>query len=96
MLFWLMIEHFHHRKIALFDFGIGDQTYKRSWCPVETVQHDAILAISALGRAAAIAKRSATRAKAVIKSNPQIYSWIQRLRAQTGDRPIADDAADKD
>jgi CelD/BcsL family acetyltransferase involved in cellulose biosynthesis len=96
LLFWLMIEHFHHRKIALFDFGIGDQTYKRSWCPVETVQHDAILAISALGRAAAIAKRSATRAKAVIKSNPQIYSWIQRLRAQTGDRPIADDAADKD
>lgn len=92
LLFWLMIEHFHHQDIALFDFGIGDQTYKRSWCPVETVQHDVILPISALGRVAALAQRSLTRTKAAIKANRQVYGFVQRLRARTARRAAPDDA----
>lgn len=90
LLFWLMIEGAHREGVALFDFGIGDQGYKRSWCPVETVQHDAILPISALGHVAAFAQRGVTRTKAAIKANPQIYAFIQRLRAQTGSAPSSE------
>lgn len=89
LLFWLMIERLHREGIALFDFGIGDQIYKRSWCPAETVQHDLILPISATGHAAALAQRGVTRAKSFIKTNPRIYGFIQRLRARQG---VATDA----
>lgn len=92
LLFWLMIEHAHKGGIALFDFGIGDQLYKRSWCPAETAQYDAILPVSALGHVAAFAQRGVTRTKAAIKANPKIYGFIQRLRSQAGKAPAAEPA----
>ncbi len=84
LLFWLTIERLHREGVAIFDFGIGDQIYKRSWCPMETVQHDLILPISGIGRLAATAQRSITRAKAAIKSNRKLYAFVQRLRARRG------------
>ncbi len=82
LLFWLMIETSQRAGAALFDFGIGDQLYKRSWCPVETVQHDVLVPISALGKAAAFAQKGLTQAKMLIKGNPRLYGAIQKLRAR--------------
>lgn len=96
LLFWLMIERLHREGVALFDFGIGDQNYKRSWCPMETTQHDLFLPISGIGHIAALAQRSITRAKAAIKSNRQLYAFIQRLRARQGASPAVADENDKD
>lgn len=87
LLFWMMIERAQGAGVALFDFGIGDQLYKRSWCPMETVQHDAMLPISALGRLAAFGEASVTRAKTMIKGNPRLYGFIQKLRAGRGGKP---------
>lgn len=81
LLSWLMIEDCCAEGVALFDFGIGDQEYKRRWCTVETIQHDVLLPITAQGRLAAMAQRGMTRTKAVIKGNPQLYAIIQRLRS---------------
>jgi CelD/BcsL family acetyltransferase involved in cellulose biosynthesis len=93
LLFWLMIERLHHEGVALFDFGIGNQTYKRSWCPVETVQYDLFLPISGMGHLAAMAQRGITRTKAAIKSNRKLYVFIQRMRARRGtDAASADDS----
>jgi len=91
LLFWLMIERLHREGVALFDFGIGDQIYKRSWCPMETVQHDLFLPISGMGHLAAMAQRGITRTKIAIKSNRKLYSFIQRLRAQHAPRANSDD-----
>jgi CelD/BcsL family acetyltransferase involved in cellulose biosynthesis len=92
LLFWLMIERLHREGVALFDFGIGNQTYKRSWCPMETVQHDIFLPISAKGRMAAMVERGITRAKIAIKSNRRLYAFIQRMRARHDtDTPAAGD-----
>lgn len=96
LLFWLMIERLHREGVALFDFGIGNQTYKRSWCPMETVQHDLFLPISGVGRLTAIASRSMTRTKVAIKSNRKLYSLIQRLRARHAAGAPADDGGDAD
>ncbi|MEF0939190.1 GNAT family N-acetyltransferase [Rhizobium sp. BR 362] len=96
LLFWLMIERFHREGVALFDFGIGDQTYKRSWCPMETTQHDLILPVSGIGYAAAFAQRGMTRAKAAIKANPQFYGFVQRLRARRGVSDTSVEEAEKD
>lgn len=86
-LFWLVIEQASLEGAAIFDFGVGDQDYKRRWCTVETVQHDVLLPISGPGRLAAIAQRGVTRTKAVIKGNPQLYALIQRLRAHADEDP---------
>ncbi|WFS01957.1 GNAT family N-acetyltransferase [Rhizobium tumorigenes] len=92
LLFWVMIEKCQESGVALFDFGIGDQLYKRSWCPVQTVQHDILLPVSPLGRVAAFGQRSMTRAKALIKGNPRLYGAIQELRARRQRATTPDEA----
>lgn len=81
LLFWLMIERGCREKAALFDFGVGDQLYKRSWCPLSTAQHDIFLPVTLKGRAAASAYVAIARTKSLIKSNPALYALIQRFRA---------------
>ncbi|MGG2477966.1 polysaccharide biosynthesis GNAT family N-acetyltransferase UppA, partial [Rhizobium sp. BR5] len=81
LLFWLMIERACGEKAAIFDFGVGDQLYKRSWCPLSTVQHDIFLPVTLKGRAAAFAYVAIARTKSLIKSSPALYAFIQRFRA---------------
>ncbi|KRA63153.1 GNAT family N-acetyltransferase [Agrobacterium sp. LC34] len=81
LLFWLMIERACREKAALFDFGVGDQLYKRSWCPLSTAQHDIFLPVTLKGRAAASAYVAIAKTKSLIKSNPALYALIQRFRA---------------
>ncbi|MGV8939213.1 MAG: GNAT family N-acetyltransferase [Allorhizobium sp.] len=94
LLFWLMIEKSGAEGATLFDFGLGDQGYKRSWCTVETIQHDILLPVTSSGRLAALAQRGLTRTKAAIKGNPHLYALIQRIRAHADERP-AQSGADK-
>lgn len=82
LLFWLVIERSALTGGALFDFGIGDQDYKRRWCTQETVHHDILLPLRPAGHLAAMTHRSITRTKTLIKGNPHLYALIQRLRAQ--------------
>ncbi|NWJ22874.1 GNAT family N-acetyltransferase [Rhizobium sp. RM] len=85
LLFWLMIERACQEKAVLFDFGVGDQLYKRSWCPMMTVQHDIFLPLTLKGRLAASVFVAIARTKSAIKTNPTLYALIQRLRARTWD-----------
>ncbi len=84
-LFWHIIEKACHDGVALFDFGIGDQAYKRSWCTIETVQYDVLVAVTVRGQIAASLHRASTRLKAAIKSSARLYALIQRFRARAGD-----------
>ena len=83
-LFWHVIEGACKTGAALFDFGIGDQLYKRSWCAVETVQYDVLVPLTARGVLSAGLQKGVIRAKAAIKGNPRLYALIQRLRAGSG------------
>lgn len=83
-LFWQMISGLHGKGVALFDFGLGDQTYKRSWAPVETDHYDVVLPISGIGIAAGTAHRAITRGKAFIKARPGLYRFAQNIRAKIG------------
>lgn len=82
LLFWLMIEKSCAEGAAVFDFGIGDQLYKRSWCTVETVQHDIFRALSFRGHLPALGYRALASIKTFIKAHPKLYSFIQSLRAR--------------
>lgn len=95
-LFWHLIEQSCVSGAAIFDFGVGDQLYKRSWCSVETVQYDILVPLTVRGRLAAGYHRAKVRLKAAIKRNRHLYARIQRLRAGSGKatRPVT--ARDED
>lgn len=80
LLFHLMIEKCCHDGAAIFDFGIGDQAYKRSWCNVETVHHDFVLPLTLRGRMLAGAIKAKVSGKRFVKRNPQAYAAAQKLR----------------
>lgn len=82
LLFWLAVERSIADGATLFDFGIGDQPYKRSWCSQETIQHDIVLPLSARGRMLAPLLVAETRLKAAIKKQPRLYALAQRWRAR--------------
>ncbi|MBB4573711.1 GNAT family N-acetyltransferase [Rhizobium lentis] len=83
-LYWQTISGLHGKGVALFDFGLGDQTYKRSWAPVETAHYDVVLPVSPIGVAAGAAHRIVTRSKAHIKARPKLYKFAQGIRARIG------------
>ena len=93
LLFYLAIRRYNEEGVALFDFGIGDQGYKRSWCTVETIQRDIILPLTLRGKLAARAHRMAVRLKAAIKQDKRAYAFVQRLRQG---RQAPADSADSD
>lgn len=80
-LFYLMIEKLCGDGVALFDFGIGDQAYKRSWCNIETAQYDLLWPTTLAGSAIATLHRARAGAKRSIKQNPKLYGFVQRLRS---------------
>ncbi|WLS08953.1 GNAT family N-acetyltransferase [Shinella sumterensis] len=80
-LFHLAIRKLCGEGVALFDFGIGDQLYKRSWCTIETPQYDLLWATTPAGSLAAALHRMKAGAKRFIKRNPQIYAFLQRRRS---------------
>ncbi len=80
LLFYLIIRRCNAEGIKLFDFGIGDQGYKRSWCTVETIQRDIVLPLTLRGRLAASVHRTTVWLKSAIKKNRKAYSLLQRLR----------------
>nr|WP_245355524.1 GNAT family N-acetyltransferase [Rhizobium leguminosarum] len=83
-LYWQTISGLHGKGVALFDFGLGDQTYKRSWAPVETAHYDVVLPVSPFGVLAGATHRIVTRGKAHIKARPKLYKFAQGIRARIG------------
>ncbi len=83
-LFWQMVAAQHGKGVSLFDFGLGDQRYKRSWAPVKTEHHDVVLPLSLRGSVGALMHRAITRGKGFIKSQQKLYVVVQRLRRVIG------------
>ncbi|WP_082479810.1 MULTISPECIES: GNAT family N-acetyltransferase [unclassified Rhizobium] len=96
LLFHRIIERACGDGVALFDFGIGDQLYKRSWCTIETPLYDIVVPLTLRGRIAAGVHRVLVRIKRAIKSNRQVYGLVQRLRqkhqGKAAPEPTATDA----
>jgi CelD/BcsL family acetyltransferase involved in cellulose biosynthesis len=82
LLFHLMIEQANNDNVTLFDFGIGDQLYKRNWCPIETVHRDILIPVSMKGHIGVWGLGALTRLKVAIKARPQIYAFLQKMRAR--------------
>lgn len=96
LLFWLMIEKACREGVSVFDFGVGDQLYKRNWCRQETIQHDILIPLTWKGALMRPLLVGVTKAKAAIKRNPQLYALAQRWRAEQCPKTPEASAADAD
>lgn len=66
---------------SVYDFSVGDEPYKRSWCDIETWQFDTYMPLSAKGRLFLLKKRARDRIVGLVKSNDRLWGAVKRLRA---------------
>lgn len=80
LLFYRMIERAAAAGNTVFDFGVGDQLYKRSWCPQRTELLDCYLPLNLKGRLAAPAIAGMIGLKRAIKTSPLLHRLASRAR----------------
>lgn len=78
------------RGKAIYDFSVGDEEYKRSWCDIETWQFETLLPLGARGGALALYERARAAAVHALKSSPMLWGLAKRLRARVGGKNPAD------
>ena len=76
---------------AIYDFGVGDERYKRLWCNLETRHFDLHLPLTPKGRLFSAASRAMGAAKRFIKENRLVWSVVKRLRRASAVKHSADD-----
>lgn len=96
-----MIEAACNGPTEIYDLGVGDEGYKRSWCDVETWHRDTIIGVSLRGKLAKLQFDGTRSVKRWIKNNETLWAIAKRLRKlKTGQKPAsqqnaaADDGSD--
>ncbi|MEO1701790.1 MAG: GNAT family N-acetyltransferase [Pseudomonadota bacterium] len=80
LLFFRTIENYCAQGFEIFDFGIGDEVYKRRWCDIETWQADTFVAANFRGQLIAMANDIRTHTVRALKSNPTLWATAKKLR----------------
>ncbi|MCZ4287856.1 GNAT family N-acetyltransferase [Hoeflea alexandrii] len=94
LLFYRMIEGASAAGHKVFDFGVGDQLYKRSWCPQRTELVDCYVPLNLKGRLAAPLIAGLIRLKRTVKTSPTLHRLAARVRGLTVHKPTAATEAD--
>lgn len=69
---------------VLYDYGVGDEHYKRHWCDEEIRHFDVMLPLTAKGRLYAGVRRPFTALKRHLKASPALSRLARRLRGRRG------------
>lgn len=80
ILYHFLIEACCQRGFGSFDFGVGDEFYKRRWCDTETWHRDTYLPLTAKGHMAVTMLMSISAAKKRIKNSPLLFALAKKLR----------------
>jgi CelD/BcsL family acetyltransferase involved in cellulose biosynthesis len=81
---YLFYENIHAAclaGLAAYDFGVGDEPYKRSWCNIETGHFDVWLPLTAQGKLLAVALSAKARVKARVKRSPLAWRFWKAVRS---------------
>lgn len=92
---FLNIEKAAKEGAAIYDFSVGDEPYKRSWCNLVEHQFDTIAPVTAKGRAYATLLTLVSGAKRRVKSNERLWALVKALRRSKA-AASSDTAADAD
>lgn len=77
------------KGMTVYDFSVGDEEYKRSWCDVETWFFDTLLPLTAKGRILFAYRALRARAVGFVKSNRTLWTLVRRLRTRLGGNTAA-------
>ncbi len=91
-LFHQMIKRACDDGTQVFDFGIGDEPYKRAWCDTETQHFETVKGFGMRGLAYAQIYKAAGKAKLGIKRNAYLFGLIKKLRMRKG-AEVSEDAS---
>ena len=75
-----MIDHYGERGYASYDFGVGSDEYKMTFCKEDEPIVDSFIPLTARGRLTALGMSSMTHAKRLVKQNPALMQMAQMLR----------------
>lgn len=70
------------KNLAIYDFGVGDEPYKRSWCDIETEHFDVWMPMNTRGKLLAAAFSAKARLKAQVKRRPLAWRLWKALRSR--------------
>lgn len=80
MLFFLSIREAAENGGEVYDFGVGDELFKRNWCEIETWQRDTIIPLSARGRALAATRSIRNALVRSLKQNKKLWQTAKKIR----------------
>ncbi|MBO6719463.1 MAG: GNAT family N-acetyltransferase [Rhizobiaceae bacterium] len=89
-LFFENISEACDRGLTIYDFGVGDERYKRLWCDIESRHFDLHMPLTAKGQIVSATRRAASAAKRGLKENQAIWSLVKRLRKAGAGKPTPD------
>ena len=90
-LFHQMIKTACENKLAFFDFGVGDEPYKRAWCDIETHHADSVAGFGTRGRAYAAMFRAVSKIKLAFKRNEFLMDQLKKWRMRGAPKENAAD-----
>lgn len=76
-----LMEQAIRRGFVVFDFTIGDESYKANWCDTSQRLHDHTSALTKTGWLVVGAIRAKQRLKRLIKQNALLWAWFFSARA---------------
>jgi CelD/BcsL family acetyltransferase involved in cellulose biosynthesis len=91
-LFHQIIKRACENGAETFDFGVGDEPYKRAWCDIETQHFETVRGSGARGFAYAQFYVLANKAKLAIKRNPLLFDIVRRTRLRKASSDSAAEA----
>jgi len=78
----------------IYDFGVGDEPYKRQWCDIETNHFDIVLPLSFKGRLLVTTLGLKTGVKTYVKNSPTLWNLVKRLRRSTSGKQSSESQED--
>lgn len=75
-----MIDHYGEHGYTSYDFGVGSDEYKMTFCKEDEPIVDSFIPLTARGRFAALGMSSINHAKRLVKHNPALMQMAQMLR----------------
>lgn len=82
-LFFENIREACEEKLAIYDFSVGDEPYKRLWCDIEITQYDVLVPLTRRGHVLATALRAGNRMKSFVKKSPLVWRIAKAVRKRS-------------
>ncbi|HEU4986196.1 MAG TPA: GNAT family N-acetyltransferase [Rhizobiaceae bacterium] len=93
-LFYENVKEACEQGYPIYDFGVGDEPYKRTWGSEESMQYDVFIPLTAKGRLLAARYATAAWAKRVVKRNDGLWQLAKTMRRRLKGDSIQSEPAD--